>query len=120
MRIHECNICEKAFSRALLPLCLRSHTIVMPYGCNECEKAFSQFSILELGFRIHTDKKPYVVNMEKLSARIYTTIINRKLTLMKTCELHQNGKQHARNLYFTLHQNILKYRILREVKCNKY
>ena len=57
---HECDVCEKRFTRAdSLKTHMRIHTNERPYECDVCEKRFTRSSGLKLHMRIHTNERPY-------------------------------------------------------------
>ena len=59
-RGHECDVCEKRFSRAgYLKIHMCTHTNEKPYECDVCEKCFRQSQHLKIHMRIHTNEKQY-------------------------------------------------------------
>ncbi|CAL6348557.1 unnamed protein product [Bathycoccus prasinos] len=59
-RLYECDVCEKAFRESgHLKRHMRTYTNERPYECDVCEKRFTQSDSLKIHKRIHTNERPY-------------------------------------------------------------
>ncbi|GBM01868.1 Zinc finger protein 112 [Araneus ventricosus] len=59
-RLNVCEVCSKTFSKKSdLNLHYRIHTEKTPFVCEVCSRTFSQKSHLNVHYRVHTKEKPY-------------------------------------------------------------